>query len=143
MKPNSFSPRLCKAGRTLREQVDDAFPSRDRSSDGWVGDAQHRARKSDHVPNAKGWVLAIDLDADLRSTVGAWELANQLRLCAKHDKRINYIIFNGKIASRKFLLRWRKYSGSNPHNKHIHISFTKLGIEDGSRFDVPLLGGAE
>lgn len=134
------TPRLSKAAWILREQIDDAFPSRDRKSDGWIGDAKHRARKSDHNPDAQGWVRAIDIDADLRHPIGSWELANQLRVAAKSDKRINYIIHKGRIASRRFLLRWRKYSG-NPHEHHIHISFTKLGDKDMTRFDVPCLGG--
>ncbi len=44
--------KLCKAGIQLREQVDDAFPDRDRTSDGWIGDKRHSARKSDHNPTA-------------------------------------------------------------------------------------------
>ena len=140
MTQSSFSPRLSKAAWILREQIDDAFPSRDRSSDGWIGDAKHRARKSDHNPDAQGWVRALDIDADLRHQLGSWELANQLRVAAKSDKRINYIIHKGRIASRRFFFRWRKYAGDS-HERHIHISFTKLGDTDMTRFDVPCLGG--
>lgn len=140
MKQDSFSPRLSKAAWILREQIDDAFPSRDRKSDGWIGDAKHRARKSDHNPDDQGWVRALDIDADLRHQVGSWELANQLRVAAKSDKRINYIIHKGRIASRRFFFRWRKYAGDS-HEHHLHISFTKLGDTDMTRFDVPCLGG--
>ncbi len=56
-------------------------------------------------------------------------MADQLRLLARTDKRISYIIFNGKIASWKKNYKWRKYTGVNPHNTHIHISFTKPRIE--------------
>ncbi len=45
------NPKLCAAGVTLRNQVNRAFPNRDRRSDGWVGDSSHSARKSDHNPN--------------------------------------------------------------------------------------------
>jgi hypothetical protein len=71
------------------------------------------------------------------------DIANQLRLFAKADKskRISYIIFQNRIASSRMGWRWRKYSGSNPHNHHCHISFTTKGDIDGSFFDIPLLGG--
>jgi len=135
--------KLCKAGQQLREQIDDAFPDRDRTSDGWIGDAKHAARKSDHNPTVEGIVRAIDIDADLRSHKSeAFDLADQLRLLARSDKRISYIIFNGKIASWRMNYRWRVYRGINPHKKHIHISFTKLGDTDGGMFYIPILTGA-
>jgi hypothetical protein len=136
--------KLCKAGVQLREQIDDAFPNRDRASDGWIGDARHAARKSgsDHNPSDEGWVRAIDIDADLRSHKSeAFDLADQLRLLARSDKRISYIIFHGKIASWRRNYKWRKYTGINPHKTHIHISFTKLGDEDRSMFRIPILTG--
>jgi hypothetical protein len=51
------------------------------------------------------------------------------------------VIYNGKIASRKTLFRWVKYRGINPHRSHIHVSFTPKGDNDGSFFNIPLLGG--
>ena len=135
-------PKLCKAGQQLREQIDDAFPDRDRTSDGWIGDAKHAARKSDHNPTAEGIVRAIDIDADLKSHASeAFDLADQLRLLARSDKRISYIIFNGKIASWRGNYKWRPYKGINPHKKHFHISFTAKGDDDGSMFKIPLLTG--
>ena len=133
--------KLCKAGVQLREQIDDAFPDRDRRSDGWIGDARHAARKSDHNPDVAGIVRAIDIDADLKShPAEAFDLADQLRLLARLDKRISYIIFDGKIASYRRNYKWRKYTG-HPHRTHIHVSFTKLGDEDRSMFRIPLLTG--
>lgn len=138
-----MKPILCKAGIQLREQIDDAFPDRDRTSDGWIGDARHSARDSDHNPDpSSGIVRAIDVDAELRSHASEmFDLADQLRTLAKSDRRIKYIIFTGKIASGKSLWRWVKYRGINPHNKHMHISFTEKGDNDGSFFKVPSLGG--
>jgi hypothetical protein len=137
-------PLLCKAGQQLREQIDDSFPDRDRKSDGWIGDSKHASRgnKSDHNPDSiNGIVRAIDVDKDLdsRSDTGAY-LADQIRLCAKKDKRISYVIFAGKIASAKSFWRWRTYSGINSHHAHIHISFSKKGDSNGSWFDIPMLG---
>jgi hypothetical protein len=90
-------------------------------------------------------VRAIDVDADVHKS-GKPDLmpdiADQIRLAAKSgEKRISYVIFNGRIASSRLGWRWRKYTGSNPHNHHCHISFTSKGDEDGSFFNIPLLGG--
>jgi len=139
-----MKPILCKAGVQLREQIDDCFPDRDRKSDGWVGDARHSARVSDHNPDAKGIVRAIDVDKDLnRNPNVAFDLFDQLRNYAELDrkKRISYLIFNGKICSAKSRWKFVGYKGINPHQHHIHISFTASGDSDNSFFDIPLLGG--
>jgi len=146
-----MKPVLCKAGQQMREQFDDTFPDRDRRSDGWIGDTRHSARPSDHNPDWKNavdglaYVRAIDIDRDVSGSAKPDlmpDIANQIRLCAKAgDKRVSYIIFQGRIASPRMGWRWRKYRGSNPHNMHCHISFTKAGDKDGSFFNIPLLGG--
>ena len=141
-----MKPILCKAGQQLREQFDDSFSDRLRDSDGWIGDARHSLRPSDHTPDAKtGVVRAIDVDRDVSGSAKPDlmpDIADQIRLCAKRgDKRIAYVIFNGRIASSRMGWRWRKYSGNNPHNHHCHISFTPKGDLDGSFFNIPMLGG--
>jgi hypothetical protein len=139
-----MTPKLCKAGQQLRLQIDDSYPDRDRTSDGWVGDVRHSARTSDHNPDSKGIVRAIDIDRDLagkkKPDLMSY-LADQIRHAAKSDKRISYVIFQGKIASSRMGWRWRKYSGINPHNTHCHVSFTKKGDADGSFFNIPMIGG--
>lgn len=142
-----MKPVLCKAGQQLREQFDDSFPDRDRRSDGWIADARHVAQgTSDHIPDAvTGVVRATDTDRDVHKG-GKPDLmpdiANQIRLAAKAgDKRIAYVIFDGRIASSRMGWRWRKYKGSNPHNHHCHVSFTQAGDLDSSFFNIPLLGG--
>jgi hypothetical protein len=139
------TPKLCKAAQQLRLQVDDSYSDRDRTSDGWIGDTRHQARPSDHNPDEQGIVRAIDIDRDLSGKAKPDlmpDLADQLRLCAKRgDKRISYIIFDGRIASSKKAWAWRTYTGSNKHNHHCHISFTKKGDADGSFFNVPMIGG--
>jgi hypothetical protein len=141
-----MKPKLSKAGQQLREQFDDIFPDRDKRSDGWISDYRHSLRVSDHNPDPKtGVVRAIDVDRDVHKS-GKPDLmpdiADQIRLAAKSgEKRISYVIFNGRIASSRLGWRWRTYKGSNPHNHHCHISFTSKGDEDGSFFNIPLLGG--
>ena len=132
------SPRLCKAGIQLREQIDDDYPERDRRSDGWIADSRHLAKSnSDHIP-VNGVVRAIDVDADLGAhKEEVFALVEKIRKCAKRgDKRIKYIIHNGKIASHILNWKWRKYRGSNPHISHFHISFTTLGDNNGKWFDL-------
>ena len=138
-----MKPRLSKSVIQLREQADDAYPDRKRDSDGTYGDAKHSNRKSDHNADpVTGYVRALDLDADFtKSPATAYYIADQIRIAARTDKRIAYVIFDKKIASARSLWRWRKYTGVNPHTKHIHISFTKAGDEDQKFFNIPLLGG--
>jgi len=139
--------QLSKAAIQLRNQVDDTYPSRDRTSDGWIGDTRHQARPSDHNPDANGWVRAIDLDRDLSGRAKPDlmpDLADQLRLLckSKREKRIAYIIFDGRIASSKKAWAWRTYEGSNKHNHHMHVSFTKEADLLGEFFQVPMLGAS-
>lgn len=138
---------LSKSAAQLREQIDDSFPDRDRSSDGWIADARHMsAGNSDHIPDASSAVVrAIDLDRDLsgkaKPDVMPY-LAEQIRVAAKFgEKRIAYIIFDGRIASSKKSWAWRPYNGFNKHNHHCHISFTKEGDSNNSFFDIPMIGG--
>ncbi len=140
-----MKPWLCRAGLQLREQIDDSFPDRTRRSDGWLGDTRHAKTKSDHNPLPPSMVVrAIDCSADLGGEANtSAHLANQIRLAAKKDKRIAYVIHNGRIASWVLNYKWRKYTGVNPHTSHIHISFTPKGDNDGSFFEIPLLGGTK
>jgi len=135
--------KLSKAAIQLREQTDDHFPGRDRTSDGWLGDYRHSLRKSDHNPDAAGWVRAIDLDANLGPKGQMPYLADQIRTIARKDGRISYIIFNGRIASSLMGWKWRKYTGINQHTHHCHISFKKTADNDGRFFQIPMLGGHE
>ena len=143
-----MKPRLSKSAIQLREQIDDAFPGRDKTSDGWIGDTRHAARKSDHNPDAQGWVRAIDIDRDLngkgRKPDLMPDLVDQIRLAAKSgDKRVSYIIFDGLICSSKKAWAWRAYDGINKHNHHAHISFTVRGDYDNTFFNIPMIGGTQ
>ena len=135
-----MKPYLSKAAETLRNQINAAFVHRDRKSDGWISDYEHKLRKSDHNPLPSGEVCGLDIDAGLSDERGiSYALADQIRLCAKSDKRISYIIHAKKIASRRSLWKWKNYTGINPHYSHIHISFKP--DQDGKEFDIPLLKG--
>jgi hypothetical protein len=105
-----------------------------------------RAGKSDHCPDAQGWVRAIDVSVGLfqgsePDIMG--DFVDQLRAAikAKRENRISYIIFDGFIYSAKFRFIKRKYTGANKHTKHCHISFKKAADNDSSFFQIPMLGG--
>lgn len=125
--PSSY--RLAKALERLRAQVNAKAPSRSKASDGWIGDAAHRSRASDHNPwvtdGGTGVVTAIDVTHDPAGGCDAGKLAETLRAGA--DKRIKYIIWNKRIANREptggaAAWAWRPYGGRNPHDHHVHIS---------------------
>ena len=141
-----MKPKLSKAASQLRLQVDDCFGDRDRRSDGTTGDPRHALRKSDHNPDAQNWVRAFDCDADLykggKPAVMS-DVVDQIRLLCKSgvEKRISYIIFDSRICSPILNWKWRKYTGANKHEKHAHFSFKKTADNDGSFFQIPMLGG--
>lgn len=139
--------RLVAAGVTLRKQIDKRWPRRDRRSDGWIGDAAHQARGSDHCPDGRGWVHALDIDADLDKDdpKAAQKLANQLVEYARSglpgSDRIKYVVFNDRIASGTYKNTWWEWRGSgHGHQRHIHVSFTDKAPVTGTRpFPLPIL----
>lgn len=115
------SYRLAKSLVVLRDQVNAKWPNRSKASDGWIGDASHAARKSDHNPNSAGVVCAIDITNDPAHGADASKLAEAIRTSG--DPRLGYVISNGRIANPSIEGgAWRPYTGPNPHNKHCHIS---------------------
>jgi hypothetical protein len=129
--------RLAESLVKLRSEVNMRWPNRSKSSDGSIGDAAHSSRSSDHNP----WIAdppgphvvsAIDITHDPKSGCDSYALAEMFRL--SRDKRIKYVISNGKIfsgADGPSAWVWRKYNGSNKHDHHVHIS-----VEDSkSKYD--------
>lgn len=116
--------RPARAIDALRQQINSLSPNRSKASDGIKGDDAHSARKSDHNPNKAGAVCAIDITHDPAHGVDGNKLA--ATLLASQDERIAYIIWNRQIASGTgqghTAWQWRKYTGSNPHDHHVHIS---------------------
>ena len=119
----------------LRGEINARWPNRDKTSDGWIGDTAHSSRVSDHNPDEKGCVYAIDVDID---GINIQRVLN----AAVGDPRVWYVIYNRIIRSRTYDWQPRAYTGSNPHDHHIHISIryeyfaendTSTWIEDHKR----------
>jgi hypothetical protein len=115
--------RLAKSLETLRSQVNAKWPNRSKSSDGSIGDEGHSSRTSDHNPDPSGVVRAIDITHDPKGGFDSYAFADML--LKKQDRRVKYIISNRRIGSGPqgpSAGVWRKYTGSNPHDHHVHIS---------------------
>jgi hypothetical protein len=120
-----MSWRVAKSLEKLRHQVNARHPGRMKHADGTIGDAAHSSRASDHNPHIKdggiGVVSALDLTHDPQNGFDSYVFAESLR--QGRDPRIKYVISNGRIfSSTTSPWTWRKYTGSNPHRSHCHIS---------------------
>jgi hypothetical protein len=113
---------LAPALATLREVVNGRWPKRDKASDGWIGDASHAARPSDHNPDYSddGIVRALDIDVD-DNDPGS-DLRKELLEATIGDERVYYVISNAVIYSRTYGWRPRVYTGPNSHFTHVHVS---------------------
>lgn len=136
--------RTAKALETLRDQIDAAYPNRSKGWDGTLGDAKHRARKSDHNPNKDGVVQGMDITHDPSHGVDSYKLAD--KLLASHDPRIKYIISNHRIGSSYktggvMPWKWRPYNDGDPHDHHVHVSV--VDDEDGYDSTEPWNLGSE
>jgi hypothetical protein len=111
MKP--VAKKATPAAIAVLRQATAISPSRMKASDGLLPSKAHQAQNpnSDHNTG-----LAVDLTHDPARGIDCVEIFDKL----KDDKRVKYLIFKGVIWSP---IRGDKpYSGSNPHNKHLHIS---------------------
>jgi len=113
----ALAPSLAR----LRTETNTAWPARDHSSDGWIGDTTHQTSGmpenggSDHNPNRRNIVDATDTD------VTGIDPAVFVARAIRHPAT-NYVIYNRRIYSRAHGFASRAYTGSNPHDKHIHVS---------------------
>ena len=107
---------LAPALAQLRAEVNKKWPKRSKASDGTIGDPAHSARVSDHNPNGRGSVNAMDITARGIDT-------GTLIAVAKKHPSVRYIIHNRRIMNRDIgNFAARPYRGANPHTQHVHIS---------------------
>jgi len=111
MKP--VAKKATPAAIAVLRQATKISPKRLKASDGLLPSKAHLAQNpnSDHNTG-----LAVDLTHDPARNIDCHDIYEQL----KRDKRVKYLIFKSQI--------WipgrgdKPYTGSNPHNKHLHIS---------------------
>jgi len=114
MKP--VVKKATPAAVAVLRQATAIAPLRMKASDGLLPSKAHihQNPNSDHNTG-----LAVDLTHDPKHGIDCEEIFEKL----KADKRVEYLIFKGQIWScEKDELGNRRYTGSNPHNKHLHIS---------------------
>lgn len=124
--------RLARSLETLRAEINNRWPGRDKTSDGWIGDAAHATRTSDHNPWIKdhhgvGVVRAFDADAGHGGDTGiGLTIAEHVRnLGATGHPALgpgSYVISARRIASPISGWAWRNYTGTNAHISHTHVS---------------------
>lgn len=134
--------RVAKSLLTLRDQINAAFPNRNKASDGTIGDTSHQNRNSDHNPwYGPGIVTAMDITHDPKNGVDIDRLTDEL--VASRDPRIKYIIANGLILDTRpgfSPWRWVKYTGPNAHTRHFHLSVMPNASCDSTKpWDLPSL----
>jgi hypothetical protein len=85
------------------------------------GDEKHKARKSDHNT---GDAIDIAIKGNDGAKVTGEIVANATA------NNVKYIIHAGKIW--KPSTGWADYSGSNPHDEHVHVSFNAIAVTPGA-----------
>jgi hypothetical protein len=111
------------AALAVLRQATALAPVRKKISDGLLPSIAHLKQSPDSDHNTG---LAVDLTHDPKNGINCKEIYKNL----KEDNRVSYLIFNGKIWSKR--LGERKYTGKNPHDKHLHISIKPERANDTS-----------
>ncbi|HEX2551621.1 MAG TPA: hypothetical protein VHK64_08510 [Nocardioidaceae bacterium] len=145
---------LTKGLQNLRNQVNAAFPDRDKASDGTIGDAAHQAETSSHNPDdtpgsTPEWngdpdndpeVRAWDMDSDLSMHgVDAQDVVDHIRHLPGVSNVLRYIIYNRKIYKASNGWTAQDYTGASAHTEHIHFTgaFTQ-SADNNTSFDFHL-----
>jgi hypothetical protein len=121
MKP--VAKRATPAAIAVLRQATALAPKRKKASDGLLPSKAHihQNPNSDHNTG-----LAVDLSHDPHNGIDCSDIFDRL----KDDKRVSYLIFNGRIWSKE--RGERSYTGSNKHVKHLHISIKEKYSKDTS-----------
>lgn len=129
--------------RNLAEAVDEAWPSRAKTSDGTKGNEAHQQRNSDHNPqidlNGTGIVTAIDITHDPSSGADMGLLAE--RVVRQRHPAVKYIIYNRRIIASysrpwRGAWKWGRYYGSNPHTTHLHCSVLASNYDNSTPWSI-------
>jgi len=115
-----LAKKATPAAIAVLRQATALCPKRKKASDGLLPSAAHvhQNPNSDHNSG-----FAVDITHDPVNGIDCVLAYTKL----KYDPRVKYLIFNGKIWSKE--KGDRDYTGTNKHNKHLHISI-KEGCGD-------------
>src|SRR4051812_16060348 len=122
--------------KSLFTEFDRIAPSRDKASDGSIGDTAHSQTSSDHNPDETGTVPihdadkvnevhAIDVDNNLNESDLSMEKVVQFilsRCRTGRESRLRYIIYNRRIWSASSDWVQKTYTGPSAHTEHAHFS---------------------
>jgi hypothetical protein len=143
-------PVLTKSLTRLRSDFNEAFPTRDKESDGWIGDEAHQEHTSGHNPDdtpgsraeysdgdTKQEVRAIDVDADINSAKYTMlKVIEQILNNPNDTRRLAYIIFDHVIWSANTNWEPHEYTGESSHEEHAHFSGDPDYDEDDSSWEI-------
>jgi GH25 family lysozyme M1 (1,4-beta-N-acetylmuramidase) len=139
----------------FRDQMNQYFPNRDKTSDGTIGDYAHTQEKSGHNPDdtsqhnaewdgdsdTKQEVRAIDIDNNTGDPdVSMEDILQHLLALAKKDKNfpVRYMIYNKRIFNASNGWVQETYTGSSPHTEHIHLSGARSDSADENYYNYRL-----
>lgn len=128
----SVAKRATPSAIAVLRQATALRPKRKKASDGLLPSKEHlkQSPNSDHNTG-----YAVDITHDPNGGIDCFDLYQKLQ----EDKRVKYLIFQGKIWSVE--KGENRYTGSNPHAKHLHISIKPNHGNDTSPW-FPWLGKA-
>jgi hypothetical protein len=108
-----LAKRATPAAIAVLRQATEHWPKRNKASDGLLPSKAHVAKNPNSDHNSG---FAVDLTHDPSNGIYCQVIYTQLQ----KDPRVKYLIFKGRIWSKA--KGEHVYTGSNPHNKHLHIS---------------------
>lgn len=91
---------------------------------GTIGDQSHKNTSSDHNPDGRGIVCAIDV------MLGVGAKASAIVRAAVGRSDLAYVIHNRTIWSASRGWKAARYTGSDPHTNHVHISSKHTAAAD-------------
>ena len=109
----ALAKKACPAAIAVLRQATALKPKRKKASDGLLPSAAHVKQNPNSDHNSG---FAVDVTHDPVFGIDCAFAFIKLQ----QDKRVKYLIFNGKIWSPE--KGNRDYTGANKHTKHLHIS---------------------